>query len=207
MGCPKCGIKIEPHINVCRNCGENLVKYKINELTKALDKATEEGITHITRASIDMIKEINLRDINEEQYSELTKLMIKLLEKTGILTYVEKKEKIELGEEKKKILNAIEAKMNDAEIVFKKPVGGVEIYLKLGNRALDNELYEKALEYYDKALSIVPNHAFAWCSRGTALGDLGRYDEAIDSFEKALSIAPNYALAWYNKGIAFERLG
>jgi tetratricopeptide (TPR) repeat protein len=47
------------------------------------------------------------------------------------------------------------------------------------------------LDAYDKALSINPDDANAWNSKGTLLGNLGRYKEAIECFDRSLDINPH----------------
>jgi tetratricopeptide (TPR) repeat protein len=56
--------------------------------------------------------------------------------------------------------------------------GGVLLSAHLGK-------YEKALEYYERALEIDPADGYAWHARGEALKALGRTSEADAAFEKA----------------------
>ena len=51
--------------------------------------------------------------------------------------------------------------------------------------------YEKALEYYDKALKLEPNDAEIWNHKGFALDKLGRGDEAQNCFNKAKQLGLN----------------
>ena len=44
---------------------------------------------------------------------------------------------------------------------------------------------EEAIESYDKAVAINPDHADAWYFRGNTLAHMGRSDEAIESYDKA----------------------
>jgi tetratricopeptide (TPR) repeat protein len=59
--------------------------------------------------------------------------------------------------------------------------------------------YKKAIDAYDKAIEIKPDHAGAWYNKGLSLARLGRYEEAIISYDKATKIKPDYADAWYNR--------
>src|SRR5215469_10425462 len=61
--------------------------------------------------------------------------------------------------------------------------------------------YTKALEYFDKALSMDPYYVDAWNNKGLALGKLGRYDEAIKAFDEAIALDKEFATAYSNKGI------
>ena len=74
--------------------------------------------------------------------------------------------------------------------------------------ALDNSgQYEQAIEYYDRALAIDPNHVNALYNKGVALGNLGRYQEAIKYYDRALAIEPNFVYALNNKANAIVSLG
>ncbi len=76
-----------------------------------------------------------------------------------------------------------------------------------GNAYDEKGMYDKAIECYEKATSIDPNHAFAWNNKGNAYYYKGINDKAIECFDKATSIDPNHAFAWNNKGNAYRQLG
>ncbi len=71
----------------------------------------------------------------------------------------------------------------------------------------DEENYEKAIEFYDKAIDINPKNAEAWNNKGYALYNLKKYDEAIKCYNNAIEINPEYAVAIYNKGTSLEKFG
>ena len=74
--------------------------------------------------------------------------------------------------------------------------------------AYDNKgHYDKAIEDYNKAITINPNYANAYYNRGVAYGNKGQIDRAIEDFNKAISINPNYAGAYYNRGLAYALSG
>jgi tetratricopeptide (TPR) repeat protein len=81
-----------------------------------------------------------------------------------------------------------------------------EIILK-GNEYLDSRHLSVALDYYDQAIKIDPNYAYAWNNKGIALRNLGKYDEAIECYDRAIKIDPNYAGPWNSKGWALSNLG
>ena len=70
-----------------------------------------------------------------------------------------------------------------------------------------NKKYEKAINYYDKALKIYPEYYELLSNKGNCLSQLKRYNEALNCENKALKINPNYALAWNGKALALGRLG
>lgn len=59
-----------------------------------------------------------------------------------------------------------------------------------------------ALELFDRALRLKPDHAGAWNNRGNALLELGRVEDALQSFARATVLQPDYAEAFYNRGNA-----
>ncbi|WP_395064471.1 tetratricopeptide repeat protein [Flavobacterium sp.] len=92
-------------------------------------------------------------------------------------------------------------------------------YYNLGLDESQKENYEKAIEYYRKAVVFDPNFAFAYDNIGICSRKLNKYDDAIDAYEKSLKIDPNgltplqnIAIAYiykkeYKKGIkAYEKL-
>jgi len=81
-----------------------------------------------------------------------------------------------------------------------------EIVLR-GNEYLDSRHLSVALDYYDQAIKIDPNYAYAWNNKGIALSNLGKYDEAIECHDRAIKIDPNYADAWNNKGVSLRKIG
>ena len=66
--------------------------------------------------------------------------------------------------------------------------------------------YDDALQSYDKAIKINPNHFFSHGNRGITLKDLNRYDEALNSYDRAIEINPNFVEAYNNKGNALKDL-
>jgi tetratricopeptide (TPR) repeat protein len=57
--------------------------------------------------------------------------------------------------------------------------------------ALDNlGRNDEALASFDKSISINPNIAIIWSSKGTSLFKLGKYNDAISAYDKAISLDP-----------------
>ncbi len=62
----------------------------------------------------------------------------------------------------------------------------------------------EALVWFDKTLSLRPNHALAHSHRANALTELGRVDEALISYDQAIALKPDFAEFHYNRGIALQ---
>ena len=58
--------------------------------------------------------------------------------------------------------------------------------------------FDKAVEYYNKAILIKPKYVEAYNNLGNILQDQGEAEEAIKKFKKAISIKPDYIEAYNN---------
>jgi Flp pilus assembly protein TadD len=75
------------------------------------------------------------------------------------------------------------------------------------NLVRKNEL-RPALECFELAVKLNPNHSKAWYNKGMSLVSLGESkDEALHCFQKAIEINPFDAEAWNNKGAVLAMLG
>ena len=61
--------------------------------------------------------------------------------------------------------------------------------------------HAKAVEYYDKVLSLVPEHFIAWYNKATDLARLNKYEEAIACYSEAIKLHPTDSSYWTNKGL------
>jgi len=74
----------------------------------------------------------------------------------------------------------------------------------LGTAAAQTGKLEKAINSFEKAISLKPNYAEAHNNFGNALKEQGRLEEAIEAFHKALSLKPGFAEAYRNIGNALK---
>ena len=77
----------------------------------------------------------------------------------------------------------------------------VDTLTKLGNLYYDSKLYQKAIDYYERALKITPGNANVRTDMGTAMFYLGESDQALAQFAKSLHYQPNHANTLFNMGI------
>ena len=93
-------------------------------------------------------------------------------------------------------------------------------YYSLGQQEAKDGNFERAIEYFQEAIRIDPNFAFAWDNIGISYRRLNQYDKAIEAYTKSLELDPygmmplqNIAIAYqykkeFKKAIdAFEKLG
>lgn len=87
-------------------------------------------------------------------------------------------------------------------------------YYNLGEIAINAGQYEKAIEYFDKALAnnttlIQSGDAYMYLykDKAAALTDLGRYDEALGTINAGLVQFKNSTGMWNNKGYVLYKMG
>lgn len=78
----------------------------------------------------------------------------------------------------------------------------LEWYSK-GIEASKKENYKKAVKYYEKAVELDSNFAFAWDNIGICNRKLGNYDEALYAYNKSLEIDPTGAVPLQNIAVVY----
>jgi predicted O-linked N-acetylglucosamine transferase (SPINDLY family) len=88
-----------------------------------------------------------------------------------------------------------------------------DIWLCLGYIAGNRQEYERAVDYFKKAIAIEPGNAKILFNYGIALRDVGNFDNAIEVFKKSLEKEPNntetldcLAHAYMNSGSLVEAI-
>jgi len=83
----------------------------------------------------------------------------------------------------------------------------IQDLLDKGHKAQRKLNYDKALNLYDKAISINPNNSEAWNRKGY-VSHLSEKDcQAIECYDLSIKHNPKNALAWNNKGGVYLGLG
>jgi tetratricopeptide (TPR) repeat protein len=87
-------------------------------------------------------------------------------------------------------------------------------YYNIAEISISTGDYQKAVQYFDKALSenttlIASGDAlmYTYKDKTAALTDLGRYDEAITTANAGIVLFPNSSGLWNNKGYALYKAG
>ncbi len=75
-----------------------------------------------------------------------------------------------------------------------------QLYNSIGITYAREKEFERAQEYFDKALAHGPATAEVLCNLANAHRDTGRYGDAVDGYEKALATDSTYVKAAYNAG-------
>ncbi len=69
------------------------------------------------------------------------------------------------------------------------------------------KLYDKAIEYYQKAININPKYVEAYNNMGIIYSKQGNDNKALEMYEKAISINPEHASTYANMGAAYNNKG
>jgi len=76
-------------------------------------------------------------------------------------------------------------------------------FLNNGNRYMETEQYNEAIELYTKAIELNPRLGDAYCNRGVAYKKNGDIDKAIDDYLRALSLNDDNGDTSYNLAHAY----
>ena len=63
----------------------------------------------------------------------------------------------------------------------------------------------KALNFYNKILTLDAKNTDAYFNKGLILASQKNYDECIQCFEKVIELSPDYPYAYYSLGLAYEQ--
>ena len=80
-------------------------------------------------------------------------------------------------------------------------------YNNRGIHYFDIGEFDKAIEYFNKAIRLDPEFAIAYYNRGYAYNEKGDYDRAIGDYNKAVVLKPDHALIYLSKGAVYHNIG
>jgi tetratricopeptide (TPR) repeat protein len=83
----------------------------------------------------------------------------------------------------------------------------MDLLLRRGTEALQNEDYEQALEHLSALVDHAPDFAEGWNARATAYFMLGEYTLSIADVERVLALEPRHFGALAGLGYMFEQMG
>ena len=175
------------------------------------------------------IQSINVEEMDESHFKPITDQMNTILTQMQVPSSINKNTKLTLPKAERKLVDLIAKKLAEAEDHFGRVVGNPETYLRLGNvyylgkrtreyaiqsgevtltvGLKDEQHYEQAISFYDRAIELNPNYDDAWNNKGLALDELGRNEVALQAFDKAIELNPDDSVAWQNIGIVLRKLG
>jgi len=93
------------------------------------------------------------------------------------------------------------------ESIFRSQPGNLSVVYALAMIAAQSKDFERALNLFDRALTIDVRNAATYCNRGLALHELKRWEEALASYDRAIALKADYGLAYFNRGNTLKELG
>lgn len=78
-------------------------------------------------------------------------------------------------------------KYNNTNFAQRAQQGLLQAYSRAASQAIQAKEFEKAIEFYDKTLSLDPNASQAYYNKGLALRNLNRSEEALTQYDLAIS--------------------
>ena len=81
-----------------------------------------------------------------------------------------------------------------------------EIFIRLGYRLQEQELYSEAIMAYDNAIQLEPDNRLAYFLRADTKISLEQYDAAVDDVDKAIQLEPDHFAAYVLRAIIKTRL-
>ncbi len=82
-----------------------------------------------------------------------------------------------------------------------------EAHFQLGMALEEQGQFEQALDHYQKAIKIKPDHLKSLNGMGVLLVKMEQLDEAIEYLEKAKDVAPNFAQPYVNLAVIYLQKG
>lgn len=77
--------------------------------------------------------------------------------------------------------------------------------IEKGKVAFSKKNYQDAVKWYNRALKIKNNSAYAWNCKGMALAGKGQFADAVECYDKALEMKKSHE-AYYNKAIILLKM-
>lgn len=206
-------------------------KEKKTDQEKLLAEVSENGCKCIDSIRVsnktkdEIAKEINLCIMPQVGVYQLTKKLMNLDSLTETATEKDGKKEInislELDENSKEYkeiyyeierylmdnCKAIKAKIASNDKENKKSLSENPKALKQYYKGVDElktENLKKALDYFEKAVDIDPEFAFAWDNIGITHRKLGNYDKALTAYKRSLEIDPAGLMALQNIAIVYR---
>lgn len=98
-------------------------------------------------------------------------------------------------------MGSVQAQLEKFQEQIRENPGDPVAYVQAGNLLYDNDLFEKALEYYNKAIEIGGENADVLTDAGICHRRLGRPEKAVEYFRRARKADPNHRNSAYNLGV------
>ncbi len=93
------------------------------------------------------------------------------------------------------------SEIKDMQAQVARTPNDVQAWTRLAHLYFDTDQKEKAIQAYEKSLSLDPGRPDVWVDLGVMYRRQGKTDKALECFDKALELDPGHKIALYNKGV------
>lgn len=80
-------------------------------------------------------------------------------------------------------------------------------YNNRGNAYRSKGQLEKAMQDFDRAVSLDPSYYRAYNNRGAVYSEMGRLDKAMEDIDRSLALNPRSDISYNNKGMVYGKTG
>lgn len=98
-------------------------------------------------------------------------------------------------------------RINDLEIQLNQQPNNLDLLINIGNLCFDTKQRKKAIDYYNRALSIDSTNADVRTDMATMYHEIGQDARAIEEYQKVLKLQPQHLNALFNLGIVYNAIG
>jgi Tfp pilus assembly protein PilF len=92
-------------------------------------------------------------------------------------------------------------------VIEKEPEKVSIAYTNLGSVYQKKGQLDKAMENYDKAITLDPTDYLAYINRGAIFDKGSQFDKAIESYNRAVMLNPGDFTAYFNRGLTYDKIG
>ena len=78
---------------------------------------------------------------------------------------------------------------------------------ELGNEQFKAKNFEKAIEFYTKAIEENPSDHTVYGNRSASFHNCKKYEQALEDGEKAISMKPDWSKGYQRKAMALHGMG
>jgi tetratricopeptide (TPR) repeat protein len=96
---------------------------------------------------------------------------------------------------------AVEAKVKEWQARMESAPDDPDLYVQAGNAMFDLQVYDQAVEYYEKAVELGKNDANVYTDIGVCYRRMGNPEKAVENFRQARKADPMHEISALNLGI------
>ncbi|MDG6220341.1 MAG: tetratricopeptide repeat protein [Candidatus Thermoplasmatota archaeon] len=175
------GVVKNYHVHFMQH-GEDVTPREIQKLSSRRIKEDTEALF------------ITTGEYSEESEEYAQEMGVRLADGESVVMLLEK---YNMAEDILRPFDKQENETNEDEGRFLPSVAELHEHMENGVEYYDIKKYKKALGYFEEALKLKPNYAYAWRMKAKCLFEMGNDQEAIDIYKQALSLDVKNPEMWF----------